>query len=73
MEEIDARGLSCPQPVLMLAKAIKGSEQEIVVLVDDFAAIENCTRYAENHKYIVCRKEKDGYTALLITSQDSIS
>lgn len=67
MKEVDARGLSCPQPVLMLTEALKSDTQEIVVLVDDFAPIENCTRYANNHNLKVRREDKDGYTALYIT------
>ncbi len=64
MKEIDARGLSCPQPVLLLAEAMRGSEQSFVVLVDDFAPLENVSRYAENHGCTVEQKDKGDYTEI---------
>jgi tRNA 2-thiouridine synthesizing protein A len=44
---VDARGLSCPQPVLLTLDAIKaGDEDEIIVLVDSEASRENVSRAA---------------------------
>jgi len=46
---VDARGLSCPQPVLMTLDAItSGTDNEIEVLVDNEASKENVARAAEN-------------------------
>ncbi len=46
---VDARGLSCPQPVLMTLDAISsGTDNEIQVLVDNEASRENVARAAEN-------------------------
>lgn len=46
---VDARGLSCPQPVLMTLDAIaSGADNEIQVLVDNEASKENVARAAEN-------------------------
>lgn len=46
---VDARGLSCPQPVLMTLDAIKsGSDAELEVIVDNMASRENVVRAAEN-------------------------
>jgi len=46
---VDARGLSCPQPVIMTLDEIKkGSDAEIIVLVDTDTSKENVTRAAEN-------------------------
>jgi TusA-related sulfurtransferase len=46
---IDARGLSCPQPVIMTLDEIRnGEDKEIVVLVDTDTSKENVTRAAEN-------------------------
>jgi selenium metabolism protein YedF len=42
---VDARGLSCPQPVLLAKKAIEESE-EVTVLVDNEIAVENLRRLA---------------------------
>ena len=47
--KVDARGLSCPQPVIMALDEIKkGSEKEIVVLVDTDTSKENVTRAVES-------------------------
>ena len=49
---IDARGLSCPMPVVMTQKAIqKGAPASLEVLVDAQVAVENITRYAESQGY----------------------
>ena len=46
---VDTRGLSCPQPVIMtLDKIKKGTDTEIIVLVDTDTAKENVTRAAES-------------------------
>ncbi|QTA89397.1 sulfurtransferase TusA family protein [Desulfonema magnum] len=48
-EMIDARGLSCPQPVLMFMEASKKTDKdEIVVWVDTDASKENVSRAAES-------------------------
>ena len=49
---IDARGLSCPMPVVMTQKAIqKGAPAVLEVLVDAQVAVENITRYAHSQGY----------------------
>ncbi len=51
---VDARGLSCPQPVLMTLDAIKkGAEDEIVVLVDTETSKENVSRAAATRGWVV--------------------
>lgn len=45
---IDARGLSCPQPVLMLSNAIKSNENAYEIMVDNNVAKENVSRFATN-------------------------
>ena len=46
---IDARGLSCPQPVLLTLNEIKNAgETELIVLVDTDTAKENVSRAAES-------------------------
>ena len=49
---IDARGLSCPMPVVMTQKAIqKDAPAVLEVLVDAQVAVENVTRYARSQGY----------------------
>ena len=45
--KVDARGLSCPPPVMMILDEIKtGTANEIEILVDTEAAKENVSRAA---------------------------
>lgn len=49
MKTIDARGLSCPQPVLLALDEMKSmSSGELLVQVDTEASKENVTRAAGN-------------------------
>jgi len=44
---VDARGLSCPQPVLMTLDEMKGGgADELLVMVDNEASKENVSRAA---------------------------
>ena len=44
---VDARGLSCPQPVILARKAILAEAFPIVVLVETVTSRENVRRAAE--------------------------
>ncbi|QTA82292.1 Response regulator, SirA family [Desulfonema limicola] len=51
---VDARGLSCPQPVLMVMDAFKKIEKgEILVMTDTQASKENVSRAAESKGWTV--------------------
>lgn len=47
MTVIDANGLSCPEPVIKLKKAIE-DENEILLLVDNQASAAVCARFAKS-------------------------
>ena len=49
-EKIDARGLSCPQPVVLTQRAIKNGKADFQVIVDNETAKENVIRCIENNK-----------------------
>jgi tRNA 2-thiouridine synthesizing protein A len=54
---VDARGLSCPQPVLMTMQEIKKTGKgEIEVLVDTDTSKENVTRAATSQGWQVPKK-----------------
>jgi len=57
---VDAKGFSCPQPVVMTKKVLDVYEegQEIEVIVDNEAARENVKRFAENKGFQVAVEEK---------------
>jgi len=46
-QTVDARGLSCPQPVILARKAIQENKFPIDVLVDTVTSRENVRRAAE--------------------------
>jgi TusA-related sulfurtransferase len=61
---VDARGLSCPQPVIMALEAMRKEEnKELVVLVDTDTARENVSRAAAGLGWQVVEivAEDDGY------------
>jgi len=59
---VDAKGLACPQPVIMTKNALSEIEEGIItVLVDSIASRENVKRFAESQGCTVNIKEKDGY------------
>ncbi len=45
--QVDARGLSCPQPVILAKNAIKAKQFPIEVLVETVTSRENVRRMAE--------------------------
>lgn len=52
MKEIDARGLVCPQPVILTKRALEEIEEgEVVAIVDNITARENVSRFADNMGY----------------------
>lgn len=57
---IDARGCSCPEPVLKTKKGLDLSPEGIEVLVDNNTAGENVTRFAKSRGYQVSVEELDG-------------
>jgi TusA-related sulfurtransferase len=55
---IDARGLSCPQPVLMTIQAMQQGENEISVIVDNEASFENVSRAATAKGYTLVKVDQ---------------
>ncbi|MDY0131870.1 MAG: sulfurtransferase TusA family protein [Desulforegulaceae bacterium] len=44
-EKVDARGLSCPQPVIMTLNAVKkGFDKNLEIIVDTRTSMENVSR-----------------------------
>lgn len=66
MKNIDARGLSCPQPMLMAKKAMEAGENDTIeVLVDCEASVENIGRAARQLNWTINVVAKDGDEAKL--------
>lgn len=70
--KINAKGLACPQPVVLSKKALAEIESgEVVVCVDNETARDNVKRMAENKGCIVAVKEGDDGFELKITKLSS--
>ena len=67
MKKLDARGLSCPEPVIMLRKAMMSREAAYEITVDNPVSKENVTRYGEHQGYTVSVSERDGEYTLVMT------
>lgn len=73
-QQIDARGLSCPQPVLLTMEKLKTLiQEELVVLVDTDTSRENVSRAAAGLGWQVKEvlSESEGYRITLQKSQSA--
>ena len=66
MTPLDARGLSCPEPVILISRAMKSGESAYEIKVDNRVSRENVTRYAEHQGYHVDVTEAYGEFTLVI-------
>ena len=66
MKTIDARGLSCPELVILASQEMKSGESAYEIIVDNRVSRENVTRYAEHQGYKVDVTEADGEFTLQI-------
>ena len=65
---VDARGLLCPMPVIMVQKAVKnGAPDELEVLVDNQCSLENVTRFAAGLGYKAAVSEENGDYKLVLS------
>ncbi|HQA48944.1 MAG TPA: sulfurtransferase TusA family protein [Bacillota bacterium] len=68
LNKVDARGRSCPEPVLLTKKALDRSPEGVQVLVDNTTARENVKRFAGNLGYNV-EITKEGQDYVLTISR----
>ncbi|MCI6276488.1 MAG: sulfurtransferase TusA family protein [Clostridium sp.] len=64
---IDARGMSCPQPVLMTKNALEKNPKGLEVMVDNNTACRNVERFMKNLGYSVSIREEDEDFLLIAT------
>ena len=65
---VDARGYSCPTPVIMVQQAVRdGAPATLEVAVDNQCSVENVTRFARNAGYQVQVSDLDGDFKLTLT------
>ena len=58
MEQLDCRGLACPQPVMRSRDAVAGGAQALEVLVDNEPARENLRRFFEGRGFSVADNQE---------------
>ena len=58
MEQLDCRGLACPQPVMRSRDALAGGTQALEVLVDNEPARENVRRFFEGRGFSVATSQE---------------
>lgn len=61
---IDACGLTCPAPVLLVKDAVEKGSDTLSVMVDNQASSENVERFLTSRGYTVSIEEKDGVYTL---------
>ena len=58
---IDACGLACPAPVLLVKDAVEHTRQaQVAVLVDNAGSAENVTRFLNSKGYVVDESQENG-------------
>lgn len=67
MNTVDARGQSCPIPVIMTKDAVE-KELPVTVLVDDMTPVKNITRFAASRGLSMdYSKTADGDYVIVLT------
>lgn len=61
MKEVDTRGLSCPEPIMLTQEATLSGENELVILVDTVVAKENVERFLANAGYRSTTSDEGDY------------
>lgn len=69
MKTIDVRGLNCPEPVILVKRAMEKGEVDIEVISDANVAVENITRLSNKMGYNIEVKELNGEFILKIVKK----
>ena len=66
MREVDARGLSCPEPVMLTEEAIREEKGPVRVLVSEPHQKMNIEKCAKDHgRKTVTTKTEDGFAVTI--------
>lgn len=66
MKEVDARGLSCPEPLMLTQQAVKGSSEPVKVLISEPHQRTTIEKFAKDNKKTATVTEVDGYFEIVI-------
>lgn len=72
MERIDARGRSCPQPVIMTKAQIESGARELEVLLDNAVSASNVKRFLESRGYSVLIVDEDGNITIQASAGEAL-
>lgn len=65
---VDAKGLSCPQPVLETRKALAGvKEGQVEILVDTVTSRQNVARFARSKGWDVVMEDHGDWHKVILT------
>lgn len=66
MKIVDARGLSCPEPLMLTAEALKNSDESVKILVTEPHQKMNVEKYAKDHgRKAVSMESGDGFEIVI--------
>ncbi|ADO76284.1 sulfurtransferase TusA family protein [Halanaerobium praevalens] len=66
MKKVDARGRSCPEPVVMTKEALENSQEDLEILVGEEVAKENVIRFVrKSGAEVEVSKIEDGYKLIV--------
>ena len=66
MITVDARGLACPEPLMMTQQALKKADEPVRVLVDSPIPKENIAKFAKKKKKeCVITETEDGFELII--------
>ncbi len=57
--KLDAKGKACPEPVIMVKKAVDKGNNHIEIVVDNKVALQNITKFAKGKNFNVTSEESD--------------
>lgn len=66
MKEVDARGLSCPEPLMLTDEALKAGTEPFTVLVSEAFQKTNVEKFAKSRGKEFSSGERDGYYTVTI-------
>ena len=72
MKTVDARGLACPEPVLLTKRAVDEGEKIFDVLVDDEIPLENIKRFCDSYNCSLTEVRTADHWKLTITHGASV-
>lgn len=66
MKEVDARGLSCPEPLMLTAEALQGGNGPVKVLVSEPHQKMNIEKFAKEKGKTATSTQKDSEFEIVI-------